>query len=926
MTIRWGASIALVLLLPLLAGVWLLERFDRNLHLEAIRQQQETVNRLVAGFSRRAERTGFFQEAVDRVRRALVWNQDPAAFIAALPAGSSRIFLFGPEGKRMQRAGFSPELVAASERVHRLLAGSETSDGKIANPRDRKLTEAFLGTSGAIALMRENRGRLVNLEPVGVARSAAFVPFRPRRGERGSFVFLVDHERVAPVELMRTAERRMKRLSGGAFDFGTADLQVASGPWGRLADESLPTSTFEGAGRLWSTILLDARYLLWCSAEVSPPLPPFVSRHRPLTVVLTLAFLAGFGGILILSKRGVPLRLLTGILFSLAGLACILVMLGFGALSLASRRVVLERQRIDTSFETLQRLDEGFSPFCRVLERRYRQELDRLTALPRTVDWPPREAFRALPGSGRDFSVILFDASGAVRLHQPSPADSLLRGIWGESPLEQMGRIVEAAVRVFNSTLTLGDREQSLTSTSITPILRRGALEMNRNPGMITTLRFGSKELISYFEFIQGEGGAGKSGLASGSVWIIQRPRLLENAYMRQACASVRGGQASARITFRVMSISSGGTVGAGRAFRPFRAEISAMRDEIAQTRGPVSRFVRWRSRPYLLSGYPGRQLGGIDLFCLMPLSDIERESGRLSRLFAGLGLLMLVFAIALSSVFSRLLLQPMREMGEGLQRLSESDFRRALGLPTGDEFEAIGNGINAIAEEMKELSFARGIREQLIPQKPLLMPHAAVFGWTSSRSEIGGEIFDFQALPDKTTLLWMAGRPGHSIGSALLLAMTKMAVRLVSDLGTTSPSVLIQELARQFPDPETGFVNGELCCALLDPTARRLLIACRGLFAPLVARNGSGEATVAHSRREDGIREWDLALVPGERVYLLSPGLMREASVLQRAVAGEALTAEAAGPKLMSALWDGSQETGGRATATLLLCEVRAE
>jgi len=310
----------------------------------------------------------------------------------------------------------------------------------------------------------------------------------------------------------------------------------------------------------------------------------------------------------------------------------------------------------------------------------------------------------------------------------------------------------------------------------------------------------------------------------------------------------------------------------------------------VSQTGSPESRRGIWNGHPMLMAGLPGRLIAFHNLLLLTPMRPVEEAMAALYRGFIALAVVFLVYGVGLGMQFASMVLTPVRELSLGLENLSASRFASSIDLRTADEFEEIGDGLNETFAEMKELSFARAIQENLFPAGPLDAGSWACRGVSRSTSDIGGEIFDHHLVDDgnggSRGILWIARVPGHAVGSALVLAMTKMALRILAaerapdptctmrEVGRrrpdgavqTAPSVLLRELAVRFPGQADLLRRAALFAGVYDPAEGRMDWAYQGEFA--VAPQRADAASL-----EDGIQTGMTVLAPGEALAVCSEG-----------------------------------------------------
>lgn len=135
------------------------------------------------------------------------------------------------------------------------------------------------------------------------------------------------------------------------------------------------------------------------------------------------------------------------------------------------------------------------------------------------------------------------------------------------------------------------------------------------------------------------------------------------------------------------------------------------------------------------------------------------------------------------------------------------------------------GRLIEEYAEKQRmsrDLELARGIQMALFPKKNPEIAGWEIAGWNKSADETGGDCFDFFSLADGRMAIFLADATGHGIGSALIIAQARAALRAVltstQDLSQVTAAVN-RLLATDLSDDRfvTAFIG------ILDPKAHKL-------------------------------------------------------------------------------------------------------
>lgn len=878
--------------LPVAALLWVVDQVDQdgwNARQETLR---EDLHQIVAHFARLSQVTFFYQESMDRLKRSLIWGGDPLTVLSSLPKGSVKCYAFSAGGKRVKLPGFQEGMVFASEKCLQMILRVARQKGRRLTEKEKNLADSFLGSSEAIGILAEHPGKMNNLEAIGVDRLAGIFPYRSKKRGGGYFIAWVPSpgadpreggRKPLPIELGTLALKRIQKLAGPEFGFGLIDLRgahaeqlsgIASLP-ARIREivYSPADERFIGVqGKIWSLNPLSRRYLVLGTRSDLPPLEPLFDRYPALGRCLV-------GGLILLLllqqamiSRGVPIRLQVGLLFALASVGSILSLLGFGSAYIEIRKKNLLRERREQVREVLEKVDSSFPLYqdrwaqrYRLFFRRFAQHLDEERLFqhvrPKKVNLPA------------GISIMAFDPQGKFLFHQRSEAEAWLVDLLGSDALLTMSRGGKMAIRLFNLFSTVGYKTGDAEYASASRVAQKIGDKWYEYRGRVYEVVFGGKAVTFFFDLLMG-----KENQPKVAVVVTHLRDQIQRAYLASVSRRLRKFEFFDRYPVRVVFQKKS-------AFRPGKNpalpwnSLKGLNDLVSQIQGPVSREISWGQETYFLMGIPGKHLGDYNLLLVSSLKSVWMEAIRLSRGFLGCSLLILLFALGLSYVFAQLLLDPIHRLTRSLEKLSRSDFSSDPSLQTGDEFQVIGEGVQEILEEMKELAIARTIQEHLIPREPLRIGPWKCQGWTRSSSEIGGELFDYLELPDHRLLFYLTAVPGHSIGSALILAMTKMGVQTLAEVRSPDPLELLRALDDRLLSRIQGAAKHPFLLGVLDQDQGTLALVGRGAFL-WGTSSPRGEVSCI---RKDGSSGGDpgfpelfqesIALGPGERLCFLSPG-----------------------------------------------------
>jgi serine phosphatase RsbU (regulator of sigma subunit) len=180
---------------------------------------------------------------------------------------------------------------------------------------------------------------------------------------------------------------------------------------------------------------------------------------------------------------------------------------------------------------------------------------------------------------------------------------------------------------------------------------------------------------------------------------------------------------------------------------------------------------------------------------------------------------------------------------------------------------------------EARELSAARVIQQQLLPEEMLSIPGWRVAAYYRPAREIGGDFYDFLELPNGQVAIVAGDVTDKGIPAALVMATTHSILRGEAP-GLISPgAVLGRANDRLYPDlPAPMFVT--CLCAVLDPATGRLRFANAGHNLPYLATAGGVTELRARGMPLGAMpgmsyEVGEVYLAPGDSVLLHSDGLV---------------------------------------------------
>ncbi len=195
------------------------------------------------------------------------------------------------------------------------------------------------------------------------------------------------------------------------------------------------------------------------------------------------------------------------------------------------------------------------------------------------------------------------------------------------------------------------------------------------------------------------------------------------------------------------------------------------------------------------------------------------------------------------------------------------------------------------VAEQQRELenevAMAAGIQRGLLPSEPPEVPGAELAGWCLPAANVGGDYYDLIVSDDGRLTLLIADVAGHSIGSALLMAMARSVLRREAEHGA-GPAALLGETNRaMFGDLVNAGLFITIFCARFDPRTGVLEYANAGHNPPMLRCEGGARSVELDADGaaigfldEVDFEQLTTELAPGDTLLLYTDGVVEAPGV----------------------------------------------
>ncbi len=245
---------------------------------------------------------------------------------------------------------------------------------------------------------------------------------------------------------------------------------------------------------------------------------------------------------------------------------------------------------------------------------------------------------------------------------------------------------------------------------------------------------------------------------------------------------------------------------------------------------------------------------GGLVFGIARPLGDSLREIRRMS--FRNLSMGLLVIALACIGIvpISGRMTRHVSSLSEGVRQLASGDFKARVPVQSSDEFGTLAASFNKMAEDLerhqslvveqgrlrRELELSRLIQTEMLPRARLRLGTAEIKGLSIPAREVGGDFFNYFALPDGRLALLVGDVSGKGVSAALLMANVQATLRarlpLETDLAT-----LADGLDRDVDQNTPHSVYVTLFLGILDVVRSELRYVNAGHNPQFLLRAGGG-------------------------------------------------------------------------------------
>jgi serine phosphatase RsbU (regulator of sigma subunit) len=246
------------------------------------------------------------------------------------------------------------------------------------------------------------------------------------------------------------------------------------------------------------------------------------------------------------------------------------------------------------------------------------------------------------------------------------------------------------------------------------------------------------------------------------------------------------------------------------------------------------------------------RDDSGLVLGIARPIGETLREIRRMSFRNLSIGLLVIALACVGIVPVSHRMTEQVSSLSAGVKQLAGGDFKARVPVRSSDEFGALAAAFNRMAEDLerhealvveqerlrRELELSRLIQTEMLPRGPLRLGTAEIRGVSIPAREVGGDLFNYFALPDGRLALLVGDVSGKGVSAALLMANVQATLRARLPL-ERSLTQLAEALDREIDATTPRGVYVTLFLGILDAGGRAMHYVNAGHNPVFVCRAG---------------------------------------------------------------------------------------
>jgi len=276
------------------------------------------------------------------------------------------------------------------------------------------------------------------------------------------------------------------------------------------------------------------------------------------------------------------------------------------------------------------------------------------------------------------------------------------------------------------------------------------------------------------------------------------------------------------------------------------------------------------------------------------PISEPLKEIRQTAVRNLGYGLAIIVLALFGIIPLSHGMTRNLAALSRGADQLARGDLNARVTVRSRDEIGRLAESFNRMAHDIglhekhlveqerwrKELEMCRRIQEELLPKQPLHVGPIEVKGISIPAQEVGGDFFNYFALPNGEVAVLIGDVSGKGVAAALLMANIQATLRARLPL-MTDLAQLASQLDAETESNTPSEVYLTLFMGVLNPAENELRYVNAGHHPPFALHSGGIIDRLDSTGRPLGLLpgggylERRVKLAEGDALFLYTDGLV---------------------------------------------------